>query len=112
MSPVVDQLAIVIVARAQASGLTHRLTRDGFYVTQLNSSGGLLDEPTVSLLIGFDKRRLPYLLGDLHRCCERRRQLIPAQVETPPLYLHPPLIEVEVGGAAIFVLDVEHFEQF
>jgi uncharacterized protein YaaQ len=112
MSPIVDQLAIVIVTSAQAGGLTKRLTHDGFYVTQVNSLGGLLDEPTVSLLIGFDKRRLPHLLGQLRHCCRRHRQLIPAQVETPPLYIQPPVVEVEIGGATIYVLDVEHFEQF
>ena len=34
----VDQLAIANVASTQAGELTERLTQDGFYVTQIDSS--------------------------------------------------------------------------
>lgn len=88
-----------------------RLTRDGFHVTQVNSRGGILYEATVSLLIGFDQARLPRLLEHVRECCRTRRRFIPAHVEAPLMEIQPVLIETEVGGATVYVLDVERFEQ-
>jgi uncharacterized protein YaaQ len=107
----VNQLAIVTVAGAQAGVLTDRLTRDDFYLTQVDSSGGILHEATVSLLIGLDQARLPRLLEHIRECCRTRRRFIPAHIEAPLLEVQPVLIEAEVGGATVYVLDVERFEQ-
>ena len=58
----VDQLCIVSVLGEQAGELTERLTRDGFQITEINSSGGLLQELQVSLLIGLNHERRVQLL--------------------------------------------------
>jgi uncharacterized protein YaaQ len=107
----VNQLAIATVSKAQSGALTDRLTRDGFTCTEVDSSGGILQEATVSLLIGFNKARLSSLLRTIRECCRARRRFIPAHVEAPLLEIQPMLIEAEVGGATVYVLDVERFEQ-
>ena len=108
---VVNQLVIATVSGAQAGALTDRLTRDGFYVTQVDSSGGILYEATVSLIIGLNQARLPRLLEHIRECCPTRRRFIPAHVEAPLLEIQPVMIEAEVGGATIYALDIERFEQ-
>lgn len=107
----VNQLVIATVAGSQAGALTDRLVADGFYVTQIDSSGGILYEATVSLLMGLDRARLPRLLENLRECCRTQRRFIPAHVEAPLLEIQPVMIEAEVGGATIYVLDVVRFEQ-
>lgn len=107
----INQLVIATVAGAQAGSLTERLTREGFYVTQVDSSGGILYEATLSLLIGLDRAHLPRLLEAIRECCHTRRRFVPAHVEAPLLEVQPVMIEAEVGGATIYVLDVERFEQ-
>ncbi len=107
----INQLVIATVSSAQASALTDKLTRDGFYVTQVDSGGGILREARVSLLIGLDQARLPRLLEHVRRYCRTRRQFIPAHVGTPLLEVQPMMIEAETGGATVYVLDVERFEQ-
>ncbi|OQY19230.1 MAG: hypothetical protein DRI77_03965 [Chloroflexi bacterium] len=113
MSPpnIVNQLAIVTVSGAQAGALTDRLTGDGFYFTRLDSSGGILYESTLSLLVGLDRARRPRLLEHIRECCRTRRQFIPAHAEAPMLEVQPTMIEVETGGATVYVLDIERFEQ-
>jgi len=108
---VVNQLAITTAYGAQAGALMDRLSRDDFYFTKVDSSGGILYEATVSLLIGFDKARLPRLLEHIRECCHTRRRFIPAHAEAPTLDFQPMMIEAEVGGATVYVLDVERFEQ-
>lgn len=110
-SNTVDQLAIANVASTQASELTERLTQDGFYVTQIDSSGGILYEATVTLLVGLDGTRLPQLLEHIRECCQTHRRYVAAQVETPLIELQPMVIEAEVGGATAYVLNVERFLQ-
>jgi len=107
----INQLVIATVSGAQAGALTDRLTHDGFHVTQVDSSGGILYEATVSLLIGLNQAHLPRLLAHVRECCRTRRRFIPAHVEAPLLEIQPVLIEAEVGGATVYVLDVERFEQ-
>lgn len=107
----VNQLVIATVSGAQASALTDRLNRDGFYVTQVDSSGGILYEATVSLFIGLNKARLLRLLKHIRTCCSTRRRFIPAHVEAPLLEVQPVMVEAEVGGATIYALSVERFEQ-
>ncbi len=108
---VVSQLVIATVAGVQAGAFADMLTRDGFHVTWVDSSGGILYEATVSLFIGLDQARLPRLLEHIRECCHTRRRFIPAHVEAPLLEIQPVMIEAEVGGATIYVLDVERFEQ-
>jgi uncharacterized protein YaaQ len=110
-SNTVNQLVLVTVASSQTGALVKQLTADGFYVTQIDSQGGLLYETTVSLLIGLDRTRLPRLLKHIRDCCKTRRQYIPAYAEAPMLEAQSVMIEAEVGGASIFVFNVERFEQ-
>jgi uncharacterized protein YaaQ len=107
----VNQLVLATVAGSQAGELVDRLVRSGFYVTQIDSRGGILHEATVSLLIGFDRVRLPRLLEHVRDCCHTRRQFIPAHAEAPILEAQTVMIEAEIGGATVFVFDVERFEQ-
>jgi len=107
----VSQLVIVNVLGAQSDALVKRLTREGYYATQIDSSGGILDEPTASLFIGLAKERLEYLLEILRESCKVHRRYIPIHVEAPLLEVQPAVIEAEVGGALIYVLNVERFEQ-
>lgn len=107
----VDQLVIANVASTQAGELTERLTQDGFYVTEIDSSGGILYEATVTLLVGLDETRLERLLGHIRECCQTHRKYVAAQVETPLIELQPMVIEAEVGGATAYVLNVERFLQ-
>jgi len=107
----INQLVVVTVSGSQAGELVDRLTRDGFYVTRVDSSGGLLYEPTLTLLAGFDRARLPRLLEQVRECCHTEHRFIPAHVEAPLIEIQPVMIEAEVGGATIYVLDVERFEQ-
>jgi len=108
----VDQLALVAAFESQANPLMASLTGDGFYVTQVDTSGGLLYEAKVSLLIGLNRARLPDLLAHIRACCGTEVRFVPAYGETLAVDTQPMIFEAEVGGATIYVLDVEHFEQF
>lgn len=107
----VDQLALVVASGHQADELTQQLVGNKFYFTRIDSSGGILQEQTICLLIGFHRSRLPVLVGLAEEYCRPYQEYIPTQINlaegAPPF----PLIEAQAGGALIYVLDVERFEQ-
>ena len=107
----IDQLFIVSVLGEQSGELRQRLIRDGFRITEMSSAGGLVQELQVSLLIGLNHARQAELLQHIRDCCRRQKRFLPTQFEGSPTVFHSAVIEAEVGGAMIFVLDVERFER-
>lgn len=108
----IDTLFVVVVASDQSGELADRLVKNRFYFTRIDSSGGFLEQATVSLLVGIHHDRQDKLLELIRTTCHTRRMYIPARVEPPMIQSQPVMIEAEVGGATIFIFAVERFEQF
>ncbi len=107
----IDQLVILVLSGYQSEELMHNLVGQRFYFTKIDSSGGMLNEPAVCLLIGLNHVRLPGLVEIVERCCQPFTQYIPTQLHTQSGYPSMSMIEAQVGGALIYTLDVERFEQ-
>jgi uncharacterized protein YaaQ len=87
-------------------------TKQGFRVTRIGSTGGFLAQGNTTLLMGVDDHKVDAAVSVFKNNSQRRRRFIPMATGAAPdgvaLYNY---IEVEVGGATIFILNVEHFEQ-
>jgi uncharacterized protein YaaQ len=106
------KLVIAVVQDQDADHTIKALTDAGYRVTRVASTGGFFQVGNTTLLCGVDDARVSDLIGILQTTCERRTRLIPAGpniVEASAMM--GAFVEVEVGGASIFVLDVDHFEQ-
>lgn len=106
------KLIIAIVQDQDADRTIQALNTAGLRVTRVASTGGFFSVGNTTLLIGVDDARVSSVIAILKETCERRTRLIPAGpnvVESAAMM--GAFIEVEVGGATIFVLNVEHFEQ-
>jgi len=106
------KLVIAIIQSADSGRLTDALVARGFRSTRINTVGGFLDEPNVTMLIGTEDEQLTELLGIIRQNCRARRRYMnaaPMSVETVgmPVVTAAP-IEVEIGGATVFVLPVRH----
>ena len=89
------------------------LSGAGISVTRLASSGGFLQQGNTTLMIGVDEEKVPRVIELIRENCrERSRYLtpMPPMVE-PGEFFMPYPVEVQVGGATIFVLEVEQFEK-
>ena len=106
-------LVLAIVQDVDATSLSDSLVLEKFGVTCINTAGGFLREGNASFLIGVEGKRLGELMGIIRRCCVTRTQYVnplPPIME-PGEFLMPYPVEVQVGGAIVFVLDVERYEQ-
>ncbi len=100
------KLVVAVVQGKDADGLLSALGRRGFSVTQINSAGGFLRESNVTLLLGVEDEQVAEVFALIRQNCHTRTQyvnpLLP--VMEPGEFYMPTPVEVEIGGAAVFVL--------
>ncbi len=106
----IDRLAILVVSGSQSAKLQKRLKQNGFHFTEINSMGGLFQEPSVCLLVGLSQGRLSQLTKTVQQCCKAIRRYLPARVRISVGHADLPMIETQVGGAIFYVLNVDRFE--
>ena len=105
------KLIIAIVQDEDASRLVSNLMSEGYGVTKLATTGGFLRSGNTTLLIGVDNEKLDSAMHIVEKVCKSRKQIAtaPSPISgTTGVYVPYP-IEVMVGGATIFILNVENF---
>ncbi len=105
-----DKLILAVVQVEDADDALSALTARGLRVTRLASTGGFLRQGNTTLMVGTTAARVGEALEVLRANCRTRSAHVAVPAE-PPSLVHSYLIEVEVGGATVFVLDIAHFEQ-
>ena len=108
----VNQLVFIVVSERQAEDLLKALVKERFYFTKIDSSGIIFQEPTLCLLIGLNNTRRPALREMVSEYCRPYDEYIPVQFNAPAGFPPMSMIEARAGGALVYVLDVERFEQF
>jgi uncharacterized protein YaaQ len=107
------KLVIAIVHDDDAGELIKSLTTQGYGVTKLATTGGFLRAGNTTLLIGVQKEKLDEVLDIIKDICKTRKGVIspPSPVlATTGVYVPAP-VEVTIGGATVFVLNVDSFEK-
>ena len=105
------KLIIAIVQDEDASRLISQLMNDGFGVTKLATTGGFLMAGNVTILIGVDEEKVQTVIDIIREHSHSRKQMIPTASEMSYGYYPSMPVEVVVGGATIFVVDIERFER-
>lgn len=105
------KLVISIVQDDDAANVVGKLTKQGFRVTKLATTGGFLRSGNTTLLVGVEEGKVDAVIGIIKDLCETRKQVITSTTPvagSTGVYVPYP-IEVSVGGATIFVVDVDKF---
>jgi uncharacterized protein YaaQ len=107
------KLIVAVVQDKDSIKLIEGLMIKGYRATKLASTGGFLKEGNTTLLIGVDDNRVPEVMGIIRKTCKSREQLVtPLTPVGGPVDSYVPYpVEVIVGGATVFVLNVEHTEK-
>lgn len=107
------KLIIAIVQDEDSKKLNETFTKNGVRSTKLASTGGFMRAGNSTFLVGIEDSKVDVVLDVIEDVCSTRVQSIMA----PPTYdfnfemnLNYP-VDVEVGGATVFVLDVEQFKK-
>lgn len=103
------KLIIAIVNSEDASAVLSELTGQGFSVTKLATSGGFLRAGNVTMMIGVEEEQVQKALSVIEEFSSQRKQQVPVNSTYIGDSMISVPVEVTVGGATVFVLDVEQF---
>jgi uncharacterized protein YaaQ len=107
------KLVIAVVQGEDAQRTSEALTGAGISSTRITSSGGFLQQGNVTFFIGVEDTRVMEAVQVIKdNCRERSRYLTPMPPAPEPGDLFMPYpVEVQVGGATVFVVSVDSFEK-
>ncbi len=100
------KLILAIVSNDDSGAVSSALTRGGFSVTKLATTGGFLMAGNTTFISGVEE-----VIGIIAKHSRRRTQVVPStSTMDVGMYSSFP-VEVTVGGSTIFVLNVDRFEK-
>lgn len=108
------KLIVAVVQDQDSNRLSSALTKNDFRNTKLASTGGFLRAGNTTFLMGVEDELVSKALDLIRDNCRSRDQMV---APVSPMggnadsYIPYP-IEVEVGGATVFVLPIEQFHHF
>jgi uncharacterized protein YaaQ len=106
------KMIIAIVQGKDANPLMDKLVAKKLGVTRINTSGGFLRESNATLLIGVENDRVEEVMNTIRTTAQVRSRFInpmpPLSEPGGEIYVPNP-IEVQVGGATIFVVEVDKY---
>jgi len=107
----VTHLVAAVIQEADLESALASLSKLGFSVARLSSTGGFLSRKNVTLLIGVQKGREEVAVKALQNSCKKRVEFVASPLRGASFPMPAPT-EVTVGGATIFMFEVESYDEF
>ncbi len=107
------KLILSIVHSDDAGHLVDALVEKEYRATRINTAGGFLKESNATILVGVEDNQVEDVLATIKLSCQSRTQYVnpmPPIMEPGEFYMPYP-VEVQVGGATVFVLEVARYER-
>ena len=103
------KLVLAIVGNDDQAAVLSALTAESFQATKLATTGGFLKAGNTTFLIGVEDNKVNRVIEIITEYSSKRTQVVPSSTAMDVgMYTSFP-IEITVGGATIFVLNVEHY---
>ena len=109
----IDKLILAIIQDEDAFHIMDHLASRGFMVTKLATTGGFLRSGNTTIICGVSEERIPELVEIIEQRGKSRKQItsVNAMNVNANESFAPYPVEVTVGGANIFILNVEEFKR-
>ena len=107
------KLVLAIIHDEDAFHVMDLLNENGYSVTKLASTGGFLRSGNTTLITGVDDKQVQSVCDIIEKTCKSRKLMSAAStphISTSEGYIPYP-IEVTVGGATVFILEVDQFKK-
>jgi uncharacterized protein YaaQ len=107
----INRLMAAVVQDQDVERAMRALQNVKLVVTRLPSTGGFLGRRSATLLIGFTAGQEEMTINTLQKKCRTRVEYVTIPLEGTPLPIPAPT-PITVGGATIFTLEIERYEEF
>ncbi len=107
------KLILAIVHDIDGNNLMSALNKEGYSVTKLATTGGFLKAGNTTLMVGVSDEKVQAVVDVIRSKCDRRKRMVvnPNVMGNIESSMDPFPVEIDVGGATIFVLDIDRFEK-
>ena len=105
------KLILAIISTDDTKACISALNKASFQVTRLATTGGFLSSGNTTLLIGCEDKEVDRAIEIIGSESQRRKEAVPTTISSDMSNLVSYPIDVEVGGATIFVLNVDQFKK-
>lgn len=105
------KMITAIVNREDTKAVSSALIKGGFSVTRLSTTGGFLMAGNTTLMIGTDDQKVDDCIAIIAKCCKQRTEVVPSTSSYGIGVSTAMPLQVTVGGATVFVTNVERFEK-
>lgn len=103
------KLILAIVSNDDTASVSTALNSNHFQVTKLATTGGFLSLGNTTLIVGCEDEKVDQAIEIIGNESKKRTEVVPSTASFMSGEFSPMPIEVTVGGATIFVLDVDKF---
>lgn len=109
------KLIFAVVNNDDSYSVSTALTKNGYSATKLASTGGFLMSGNTTFLICAEDSRVDDIIGLIRQYSRKRKQflpssaVLPARLDSGAVDAFPS--EVCVGGATVFVTEIQRFEK-
>ena len=103
------KLILAIVSNDDSSSVSSALTKNNFSVTRLATTGGFLRAGNTTIIVGTEDDKVEKAIEVIGNESKRRTEIVPSTASYDIGRCASFPVEVQVGGATIFVIDVEQF---
>lgn len=103
------KLILAIVSGEDSNAVTRSLNENGYFVTKLSTTGSFLAKGNSTLIIGCEEDKVDKAIELIGAEAKTRTETIVPGASFDVVIPSFTTAEVRVGGATIFVLDVEKF---
>ena len=105
------KLIFAIVSNDDSSAVSSALTKNGYSVPKLATTGGFLLTGNTTFISGVEGDQVDKVIDIISKQSSRRTQIVPS-TSTMDMGMYSSFpVEVTVGGSTIFVLNVDRFEK-
>ncbi len=108
------KLIYAIIRYDNEDEVVSALTKEKFSITKLSSTGGFLRKGNTTLMIGTDDCHVDEAIEIIKKECGKRQSItvnMPYISGATMMNCATMPMKVEVGGATIFVIDVDRYEK-
>ncbi|MBQ9845059.1 MAG: cyclic-di-AMP receptor [Oscillospiraceae bacterium] len=105
------KLILAIINKEDSQEVSHSLTKERYSVTKLATQGGFLMSGNITLIIGTEDEKVDRAIEIIKEHSRQRKEIVPSTATYGIGVTTSFPLEVTVGGATIFVLDVDRFEK-
>lgn len=106
-------LIILIIDKKDSSSLIDKLNSNNIRSTKIASTGGFLNSGNTTLFIGIEKEKIPKVLEIVKTTCSARESFeyvyYPSSYDPYITGGNNNFIEIEIGGAVVFLIKIEQY---